>query len=90
MASRRSDRPVVPATPSGVTGAGTVFATIGNGGHDPRTITGLPGWVAAAAGTNFLPGSFGFLQVDASADRLVVNEVVTSGGQLADSFTITR
>ena len=83
--------PVV-ATRSGVfpQGAGTVFATIGNGGHDPRTITGLPGWVAAASGTNFLPNSFGFLQVDASADRLVVNEVVTSGGALRDSFTITR
>lgn len=83
--------PVV-ATKSGIfpQGTGTVFATIGNGGHDPRTITGIPSWVAAASGTNFLPNSFGFLQVDATTGRLVVNEVVTSGGALRDSFTITR
>lgn len=83
--------PVV-ATKSGIfpQGTGTVFTTIGNGGHDPRTITGLPSWVAAASGTNFLPGSFGFLQVDATDRQLVVNEVVTSGGALRDSFTITR
>ena len=71
-------------------GAGTVFAVVGNGGHAPRTITARTALYAAASGTNTAGGiTFGFARVIITNGTLRYTFVRTSGGTLADGFTIT-
>ncbi len=72
-------------------GAGTVFAIVGNGGHDPRTVRARTTIWAAASGTNSPGGlTIGFAQVTATSTSLSYRLVRTSGGTLSDTFTITR
>jgi hypothetical protein len=72
-------------------GAGTVFAVIGNGGHEPRTVGARTSLWAAASGTNSPGGlTFGFARVSATSTTLSFRLVRTSGGTLSDAFTITR
>jgi uncharacterized protein YjdB len=82
---------VVDRDGSFAAGAGTVFAIVGNGGHDPRTVRARTTIWAAASGTNSPGGlTFGFAQVTATSTSLTYRLVRTSGGNLSDSFTITR
>jgi PKD repeat protein len=72
-------------------GAGTVFATVGNGGRplrDANTSDAEVGYFAAHSALNVTP-SHGFLDVRATADELAARFVATSG-TFADSFTIRR
>ena len=72
-------------------GAGTVFTIVGNGGHEPRTVAPRTTAWAAASGTNSPGGlTFGFGAVDATYSSLTFRLSRTSGGTLADSFTIRR
>jgi hypothetical protein len=72
-------------------GVGTVFAIVGNGGHDPRTVRARTTIWAAASGTNSPGGlTIGFAQVTATSTALSYRLVRTSGGTLSDTFTITR
>ena len=72
-------------------GAGTVFAVVGNGGHEARPVRAKTDIWAAANGTNS-PGGFvyGFASIDATAAQLTYSLVRTSGGQLTDTFTVSR
>lgn len=71
-------------------GAGTVFAVIGNGGHDPRTVAARTAPYAVVSGTNTPSGiAFGFVKVVITSSTLRYDEVRTSGGALTDGFTIT-
>lgn len=82
---------VVDRDSSFAAGAGTVFAIVGNGGHNPRTVRARTSIWAAASGTNSPGGlTFGFAQVTATSTSLSYRLVRTSGGTLSDSFTITR
>ena len=72
-------------------GAGTVFTIVGNGGHEPRTVAARTTTWAAASGTNSSGGlTFGFGYVDATYSGLTFRLSRTSGGNLADSFTIRK
>ena len=69
--------------------AGTVFVVIGNGGHNPRTVAPLTPLWASASGTNSTGGiTFGYGRIDIAGGVLSWRLVRTSGGSLADSFTI--
>ncbi|GAA4396831.1 hypothetical protein GCM10023168_01150 [Fodinibacter luteus] len=74
-----------------VRGSGTVFAVVGNGGHEARTVGPQTALWAAVNGTNS-PGGFvyGFADVDATTSQLSYRLVRTSGGTLTDGFTLTR
>lgn len=74
-------------------GAGTVFAVVGNGGHNPRAIASpLPAWVDIANGTNSPGGSsFGHLSLTATEQALTVRYVPDAGNMsVATAITITR
>ena len=72
--------------------AGTVFVTIGNGGHSPRTVGALGPLWASGSGTDSEGGiDIGFAQLDVTTSRLEFREVSTSGphaGTTIDAFTI--
>lgn len=71
---------------------GTVFAVVGNGGHNPRTITQTrPAWMKVANGTNS-PGGFayGFSEIVATDTTLTWRHVTATGAPLVDAFTVTR
>ena len=71
-------------------GAGTVVVTVGNGGHNPRTIGSLGTLWAAGSGTNSPGGiTYGWVRLDATTSSLTGRLVATSG-PLTDSWTITR
>lgn len=82
---------VVDRDGSFVAGAGSVLVTIGNGGHNPRTI-GSASWVAAANGTNSTGGfSFGHLSITATSSQLSVTYTPDAGNLgVRDGFSITR
>ncbi len=74
-------------------GAGTVFATLGNGGHNPRVV-GTPGrlWAATSGSDSTGGADVGYAQLDVTASRLEFSQVATSGphaGTVRDRFTIT-
>ena len=72
-------------------GAGTVMVTVGNGGHNPRTIGSLGSLWAAGSGTNSPGGiTYGWVRLDASATSLTGRLVTAAGPSLTDSWTITR
>lgn len=72
-------------------GAGTVFAIVGNGGHNPRTVAPLTSLWAKASGTNSPGGiTFGFGRVTADEHLLEFSLKRTGGGSLTDTFTISR
>lgn len=75
-----------------VTSKGTTFVTVGNGGHNPRTITQtLPSWMKVVNGTNSPGGfAFGFAELTATSTTLTVKHVSVSGVALQDSFILTR
>ena len=71
-------------------GAGTVVVTVGNGGHNPRTIGSLGTLWAAGSGTNSPGGiTYGWVRLDVTTSSLTGRLVATSG-PLTDSWTITR
>ena len=73
-------------------GRGTVFVSVGNGGHHPRTVQEQGELWAAASGTNSPGGiDIGFAQVDVTPTRLDFREISTEGprvGTVVDAFTI--
>ena len=74
-------------------GAGTVFATVGAGGHNPRTVASpLPAWAATASGTNSPGGiAYGHLELTATATTLTARYVADAGNRAyADAFVVTR
>ncbi len=82
---------VVDRDGSFVSGAGTVFAVLGTGGHSPRTIGSLGSIWAMGSGTNSPGGiSFGFGEITVSGNTLTYQLRTTSGPKLTDSFTINR
>lgn len=90
LAGTVTDPQVVDRDGTMTRGAGTVFAVVGNGGHAPRTVSPVTALYAAASGTNTPGGiTFGFARVVVTADTLRYAHVRTSGGTLADAFTIT-
>ena len=70
---------------------GTVFVTVGNGGHNPRTVGTKTSIWAVANGTNS-PGGFayGFGEVTIAKDSLSYRHVSAGGASLADQFVMTR
>lgn len=85
---------VVDADGSFVAGRGTVLVTVGNGGHEPRTIEPLGELWASGSGSNS-PGGIdsGFAQLDVTPARLAFREVSTRGpraGAVIDEFAIVR
>lgn len=76
-----------------VAGAGSVFATVGAGGHNARTVASpLPAWCATASGTNSPGGiAYGHLEVTATATALTARYVADAGNRAyADAFVVTR
>lgn len=72
-------------------GAGTVMVTVGNGGHNPRTIGSLGTLWAAGSGTNSVGGiTFGWVRLDVTTSSLTGRLVTAAGPSLTDSWTITR
>ena len=72
-------------------GKGTVFAIVGNGGHNPRTVAALTSIWAKASGTNSAGGiTYGYGSLEATPDRLTWRLVRTGGGSLTDTWTVTR
>jgi len=74
-------------------GAGTVFATVGAGGHNARTVASpLPAWAATASGTNSPGGiAYGHLEITATATALTARYVADAGNRsYADTFVVTR
>jgi hypothetical protein len=82
---------VVDRDGSFVAGAGSVLVTIGNGGHNPRTI-GSASWVATASGTNSPGGiAFGHLEITATPTAMTARYVADAGNLgVRDGFSITR
>lgn len=75
-----------------VQGAGTVFATVGTGGVESRSVnTADPevGDFAAWSGSNANP-AYGFLDVKATTDSLTAQFVPVGTGTFTDSFVINR
>ena len=73
-------------------GAGTVAAVVGTGGqllYDVTTDDPEMPYMAASSGRNVEP-TYGFLDVQATADVLQASFVRGAGGSLADSFTLTK
>lgn len=72
-------------------GSGTVFAVVGNGGHEARAVGPKTSIWAAINGTNS-PGGFvyGFADIDATSSQLTYRLVRTAGGSMTDTFTVTR
>jgi len=69
---------------------GTVFATVGNGGHKSRTVT-TAGWVAVANGTNSPGGiSYGHAVVSVAPTGLSYQYVRDAGAALSDQFSMSR
>lgn len=76
-----------------VAGAGSIFATVGAGGHNARTVASpLPAWAATASGTNSPGGiAFGHLEITATATLLTARYVADAGNRAyADAFVVTR
>jgi hypothetical protein len=76
-----------------VAGAGSVFATVGAGGHNARTVASpLPAWAATASGTNSPGGiAFGHLEITATPTALTARYVADAGNRsYADTFVVTR
>lgn len=74
-------------------GVGTVFATVGAGGHNPRTVASpLPAWAATASGTNSPGGiAFGHMEITATATTLTARYVADAGNRaFADAFVVSR
>lgn len=73
-------------------GGGTVFASIGVGGREPREVDANDPearYFAALSGKNRNP-AMGTLDVTATADRLAARFVPAEGYDFTDSFTIER
>jgi len=73
-------------------GAGTVFATVGLGGQEQRTVNmadSEAGYFATASGGNLNPTN-GFLDVQASADDLTARFLPVGTGTFTDAFAIHR
>lgn len=84
---------VVDRDGSFVAGAGTVFVTVGAGGHNPRTVVSpLPAWAATASGTNSPGGiAYGHMEITATASTLTARYVADAGNRsYADAFAVTR
>ncbi|HQH91505.1 MAG TPA: metallophosphoesterase [Dermatophilaceae bacterium] len=82
---------VVDRDGSFVSGAGTVFAVLGTGGHSPREIGSLGSIWAMGSGTNSPGGiSFGFGEITVSGNTLTYQLRTVSGPKLTDVFTIIR
>ena len=76
-----------------VAGAGSVFATVGAGGHNARTVASpLPAWAATASGTNSPGGiAFGHLEITATPTALTARYVADAGNTAySDSFVVAR
>ncbi|SDS43391.1 Calcineurin-like phosphoesterase [Friedmanniella luteola] len=89
----RYDAACVADTDSSFTaGAGSVAMVVGTGGQLLYDVTStdpeLP-YMAATSGLNVNP-TYGFLDVQATADVLQASFVRGAGGTLADSFTVTK
>jgi PKD repeat protein len=73
-------------------GLGTVFATSGLGGQEKRNVdpadTEAPYFAAASAGNQ--DPSYGFLDVEVTADDLVARFVPVGGATFTDAFSIHR
>ena len=82
---------VVDSDSSFAAGAGTVFAVVGNAGHNPRTIGSKTSIWAVNNGTNS-PGGFayGYGLVRATATTLSLGHAGSGGAPLVDNMTITR
>lgn len=82
---------VVDSDSSMVKGAGTVFAVVGNAGHNPRAIGSKTSIWAVSNGTNS-PGGFayGYGQLRVTASELAFSHVSTGGATLNDTFVISR
>ena len=82
---------VVDSDSSFAAGAGTVFAVVGNAGHNPRTIDSKTSIWAVNNGTNS-PGGFayGYGLVRATATTLSLGHAGSGGAPLVDNMTITR
>ncbi len=82
---------VVDSDSSMVKGAGTVFAVVGNAGHNPRAIGSKTSIWAVNNGTNS-PGGFayGYGQLRVTASELAFSHVSTGGATLNDAFVISR
>jgi 3',5'-cyclic AMP phosphodiesterase CpdA len=82
---------VVDSDSSMVKGAGTVFAVVGNAGHNPRAIGSKTSIWAVNNGTNS-PGGFayGYGQLRVTASELAFSHVSTGGATLNDTFVISR
>ena len=76
-----------------VAGAGSIFATVGAGGHNPRAVASpLPAWAATASGTNSPGGiAYGHLELTATEATLTARYVADAGNRAyADAFVVTR
>ena len=76
-----------------VAGAGSIFATVGAGGHNPRAVASpLPAWAATASGTNSPGGiAYGHLELTATEATLTARYVADAGNRsYADTFVVTR
>ena len=82
---------VVDSDSNFAAGAGTVFAVVGNAGHNPRTIGSKTSIWAVNNGTNS-PGGFayGYGLVRATATTLSLGHAGSGGAPLVDNMTITR
>jgi len=82
---------VVDSDSSMVKGAGTVFAVVGNAGHNPRAIGSKTSIWAVNNGTNS-PGGFayGYGQLRVTTSELAFSHVSTGGATLNDTFVISR
>ena len=82
---------VVDSDSSMVKGAGTVFAVVGNAGHNPRAIGSKTSIWAVNNGTNS-PGGFayGYGQLRVTTSELAFSHVSTGGAPLDDTFVISR
>jgi len=83
---------VVDADNDFAAGAGTVFATVGTGGTPQRPVNASDteaGYFASYAGQD-TNETYGLLDLSIDDTRLSAHFVGTSGGTLADSFTLTK
>lgn len=70
---------------------GSVFAVVGNGGHNPRSIGTKPSYYAYANGTNSPEGfGYGYVEVNATPTQLSYRHISASGATIVDAFTINR
>lgn len=77
--------------PQTETSKGSVFAVVGNGGHNPRAIGTKTSIYAAANGTNSSGGFvYGYGEVTATPTKFTYQFVSSGSPTLSDSFTITR